>query len=111
MAATMTALSCQELEPMLQAYVDGEFEGHDQAQVQRWFAGQVDFDVDLPSRRNLSVSVARLSHVLDRDAAYVVYSWAPAHRVSLFVFDDPPAGLERGMGGRRAMIDDREVLL
>ena len=87
-----------------------EISGNEQ-QISRWFAGKVDFRVHLPHLRHVSVAGARLSHVSDRNAAYVVYEGPKAHRVSLFVFDDPRAPLELGLAGHRERINDRDVLL
>jgi len=105
------------LEPMVKDSVSNhahnlpfEVTGDDQ-KIQHWFAGKVDFNVQLPHLANLSVAGARLSHVSDRNAAYVVYRGPAAHRVSLFVFDDPHAPLEMGLSGRRQRINDRDVLL
>jgi anti-sigma factor (TIGR02949 family) len=83
----------------------------DEQQVQRWFAGKVDFNVQLPHLRNVSVAGARISHLRDRDAAYVVYQGPRAHRVSLIVFDDPRVPLEMGLSGTVRRIDDRDVLM
>lgn len=82
----------------------------DAQRVQRWFLGKVDFNVRLPHLENVSISGARLSHVRDHNAAYVVYDGPRAHRVSLFVYDDPEAALKM-LGGRRAHIADRDVVL
>lgn len=105
------------LEPMVKDSVTNhahnlpiEVTGDDQ-KIQHWFAGKVDFNVQLPHLGNLRVAGARLSHVSDRNAAYVVYRGPMAHRVSLFVFDDPRAPLEMGLSGRARRINDRDVLL
>ena len=82
----------------------------DAQHVQSWFAGKVDFNVRLPHLEHASLSGARLSHVRDHNAAYVVYDGPRAHRVSLFVYDDPQATLNM-LGGRRAHIADRDVVL
>ena len=107
----------QLLEPIVEGVVmkhahnpPVEVRGNEQ-QVQRWFAGKVDFPVQVPHLRNLNVSGARLSHVRDRDAAYVVYEGPQARRVSLFVFDDPRAPIELGLGAHMQRVDDRDVLL
>lgn len=83
----------------------------DEQHVQSWFSGKVDFPVRLPHLRDVSVSGGRLSHVRDRSAAYVVYQGPRAHRVSLFVFDDPRAPLEMGFAGHTQRVNDREILL
>ena len=107
----------QFLEPMVKDSISNhahnlpfEVTGDDQ-KIQRWFAGKVDFNVQLPHLANLHLAGARLSHVSDRSAAYVVYRGPAAHRVSLFVFDDPRAPLEMGLSGRSRRINDRDVLL
>jgi anti-sigma factor (TIGR02949 family) len=86
----------------------------DEAHVQSWLSDNVDFNVQLPHFSNASLTGARLSNISDRPAAYVVYDGPKAHRVSLFVFDDPRArfdlaGLE--LGGKRQRIDNHEVVL
>jgi hypothetical protein len=59
----------------------------------------------------VSLQGGRLSNIRDHSAAYVVYGGPGAHRVSLFVFDDPHAPLEFGVGGHRQRIADRDVIL
>jgi anti-sigma factor (TIGR02949 family) len=83
----------------------------DEQRVMNWFRGKVDFNVQLPHFRNVSLEGARLSHIRDHNAAYVVYGGPNARRVSLFVFDDPHAQLELGLNPRRTRIADREVVL
>lgn len=105
------------LEPLLKDAVSNhahnlpvEVQG-DEQHVQRWFAGKVDFNVPLPHLHQVKMLGGRLSHVSDRAAAYVVYEGPKAHRVSLFVFDDPNAPIEMGLGGKRERINDRDVVM
>lgn len=67
-------------------------EVQDPAQIETWFDGKLGHPVRLPRLTNATLSGARLSHVSDREAAYVSYEAAttpggPSHRVGLFVLD------------------------
>jgi mycothiol system anti-sigma-R factor len=62
--------------------------------VEEWFNGKVEHRVSLPRLHNAQVSGARISHVKDRQAAYISYETRPekegqpGRRMGLFVFDD-----------------------
>ncbi len=74
--------------------------------IQSFLAGKVDFAPGrIPELHNVAVIGARLSHLADRQAAYVAYG-TPQRRIGLFVFDAPDLTIS---GGRR--ISDREVML
>lgn len=76
--------------------------------IQGWFKGKVDFAPSrIPTLSNVSVLGARLSHIRDRQAAYVAYGAPDGRgRVSLFVFDAPELEVE---GVHR--IRDRDVMI
>jgi anti-sigma factor RsiW len=75
--------------------------------VSSWLNGKIDFATTaIPLLRNASLVGARLSHLSDREAAYLRYSAKSERPVSLFVFDASDLSLP---GGRK--IDDRDVLL
>ncbi|RMG10602.1 MAG: hypothetical protein D6729_19315 [Deltaproteobacteria bacterium] len=83
--------------------------------LKRWLQGKVDFNADLPAfAPPLRPLGARLSHIRDRQAVYVVYRDArdPARRVGLFVFTGPDVevdGLHRRIRFPRG--DSREIVL
>lgn len=78
------------------------------AEVQRWFDGKVPFAVSTPRLEPIaSLRGGRLSHLGDRDAAYLQYEQGE-HKISVFVFD--PAGL-RLPYPRRHVIGGHEVFV
>lgn len=78
------------------------------AEVQRWFDGKVPFAVATPRLEPIaSLRGGRLSHLGDRDAAYLQYEQGE-HKISVFVFD--PAGL-RLPYPRRHVIGGHEVFV
>jgi anti-sigma factor RsiW len=64
----------------------------DVGQVQRYFAGKLPFAVQLPHVGDTPVRLlgGRVTHVRDREAAYVRYE-VPSGRVAVFVYEDPGA--------------------
>jgi anti-sigma factor (TIGR02949 family) len=63
----------------------------DPAAVARWFSGRLEFAATPPAHLGgpgAHLAGARLSHLLDRPAAYVRYD-LPRGRVGLFILDDP----------------------
>lgn len=86
-----------------------EIVGADVQQIHSWLEGKVDFHARLPIFANVAIPLlgARLSHIRDRQAAYLVYGSAQGRRMSLFVFDDPDLVLH----GVVKKLKDREVFL
>ncbi len=62
----------------------------DVAQVQRYFVGKLPFAVQLPHINEAPVQLlgGRVTHVRDREAAYVRYQM-PRGRMAVFVYEDP----------------------
>jgi anti-sigma factor (TIGR02949 family) len=62
----------------------------DIGKVQNYFEGKLPFVVHLPQLASMGVNSfgGRITHLADRDAAYVRYE-VPAGRVSVFVYEDP----------------------
>lgn len=76
-------------------------------QIQSWFKGKVDFPpTRIPQLRRVDLIGARLSHLSDREAAYVAYGTPTRRRVSLFVFDAPDLNVT---GGHK--VANHEVML
>lgn len=87
-----------------------EIQGTDAGSVELWLSDKVDFRVQVPQPDGrLSLMGARLSHVRDHSAVYLLYGnpEAPHRRVSVIVYDDPrfkaPFGAQK--------VDDRDVHL
>jgi anti-sigma factor RsiW len=78
--------------------------------VARWFAGKLDFNASPPRFRHDGVRLvgARLSHIQDRPAAYVLYE-APHAHMGLFILDDPQRRF--GAAGRIVQIGPSTVRL
>lgn len=66
-----------------------EVNGPDANHVSRWFHGKVDFPVRLPhfSNQDTKLVGARIAHVQDRRAAYVLYELANGDRMSVMMFN------------------------
>jgi mycothiol system anti-sigma-R factor len=68
--------------------------------VERWFAGKLDHRVPVPQLHDAVLHGARISNVMDRQAAYISYErapqaeGAPARRIGLFVFNDTHGEVE-----------------
>ena len=76
--------------------------------VARWFAGKLDFNPTPPHFHGPEVQLvgARLSHLLDRPAAYVRYDLPRGH-LGLFILDDPRHHLRQV--GRALRVGPMEV--
>lgn len=69
-----------------------EFQGNDAVSLERWLADKVQFHVQVPrlEGRPYNLVGARLSHVKDHDAVYMVFGSEkrPDRRLAMFVYDD-----------------------
>jgi len=84
-----------------------ELQTDDPRVLESWLADKVDFRVRVPPPpRQLALVGARLSHVRDRSAVYLLYGdrQSPMHRVGVLVFDDP-AGRAQRFGIPRHVLD------
>lgn len=88
-----------------------EIQSSDPQSLEAWLADKVDFRVKVPRLAGgvLSLEGARLSHVKDHAAVYLLYGRAqsPTRRVSLLMYDDPQ--LRAPLSGSAQRIDDRDV--
>jgi anti-sigma factor RsiW len=79
-------------------------------QVRDWFSQKVDFAVRPPVMPSATLVGARLAHIRDRQAAYLVYN-VSGNRVSVFLFD--PADLpidarrHRTAAGRDVFLEEK----
>ncbi len=82
-----------------------EVAGPNVQSLQGWARGKVDFNPRLPVfRQGLEPIGARLSHILDRPAVYLVYGEPDGgRRASLFVFADPALNLDEEPGAHRRL--------
>lgn len=80
-----------------------EISGPDATYVSRWFLGKVDFPVRLPQFEDARLLGARIAHVQDRRAAYVLYEIDGA-RMSVMMFHgdglEVPGDKVRTLAGR-----------
>jgi anti-sigma factor RsiW len=69
-----------------------EFQGNDPHSLERWLSDKVQFRVQVPKLKGGPYNLvgARLSHVKDHDAVYMVFGseQRPDHRLAMFVYDD-----------------------
>jgi len=89
-----------------------EFQGDDPRSLEQWLSDKVDFRVKVPRIRQgtqLNLVGARLSHVKDHQAVYVLFGTpqSPPRHVSLVVFDDPAQAPP--LQGEPRRVDDRDV--
>lgn len=88
-----------------------EIQSDDPRSLEQWLSDKVDFKVRVPRPKGpLGLVGARLSHVRDHSAVYLLYGNPQEGRqVALIVYDDPSRTLPRG--GTPRWIHDREVYL
>lgn len=90
-----------------------EIQSSDPQSLENWLADKVDFNVHVPRPGNAPLNLlgARLSHVNDRSAVYLMYGnpKAPNHRVSLLVYGDHPGRQKPPIEGRPVQVADQEV--
>jgi len=88
-----------------------DLQSDDPRVTESWLADKVDFrvHVPMPRRTDFSLIGARVSHVRDRAAVYLLYGdrQSPTHRVSVIVFDDPNGRASRFGAPHRVL--DREI--
>ena len=86
-----------------------DFVASDNASVQQWLQGKLDFGVSLPRfQKAAALQGVRLSTVRARAAAAVAYQLPQkSSRVTLLIVDDP----EPQMAGTLRLVADREVFL
>ncbi|MFM2153607.1 MAG: hypothetical protein RL199_2042 [Pseudomonadota bacterium] len=88
-----------------------DLQSDDPRATEGWLADKVPFRVHVPHpmRPELALIGARLSHVRDHTAVYLLYAdrQSPMHRVSVIVFDDPNGRAPRFGAPRRVM--DQEI--
>lgn len=88
-----------------------EFQGDDPRSLEQWLQDKVDFRVRVPRIQGAPLSLvgARLSHVKDHQAVYVLFGTpqSPSRHVSLVVFDDPEKAPP--VKGIPHKVDDRDV--
>jgi anti-sigma factor (TIGR02949 family) len=81
--------------------------GADATQVQRYLSGKLPFAVQLPAFPRSDKLGGRVTHLGDREAAYVRYD-TPSGRVSVFVYQDPGYTALDGplydVGGNRVLV-------
>lgn len=89
-----------------------EIQSSDPQSLESWLADKVDFNVQVPRTGNAPLNLvgARLSHVKDRSAVYLLYGnpRSPNHRVSLLVYDDASTG-RPPIDGQPLQVADHEV--
>jgi mycothiol system anti-sigma-R factor len=93
--------------------------------LEAWFQGKLEHSVHVPTFPNTSLAGARLSHVKDKQAAYIGYdalgaSGAGPRRIGLFVFQDsdrevpaqplPSVELDSSHGYNVAIWRDHEIV-
>lgn len=88
-----------------------EVHDSDPRSLERWLADKVDFKVRVPRPAgSMGLVGARLSHVRDHSAVYLLYGNAQADRqVAIIVYDD--ASSQPPRAGTPRIIDDREVYM
>lgn len=90
-----------------------EIQSSDPQSLETWLADKVDFNVHVPRTGDAPLNLlgARLSHVNDRSAVYLLYGnpKAPNHRVSLLVYGDHPGRQRPPIEGRPVQVADQEV--
>lgn len=90
-----------------------EIQSSDPQSLESWLADKVDFNVHIPRPENAPLSLlgARLSHVKDRSAVYLMYGNpnAPNHRISLLVYGDGPDSRPPPIEGQPVQIADHQV--
>lgn len=88
-----------------------EVHDSDPRSLERWLADKVDFKVRVPRPSgSLGLVGARLSHVRDHSAVYLLYGNPQADRqVAIIVYDD--ASSQPPRAGTPRIIDDREVYM
>lgn len=91
-----------------------EIQSSDPQSLETWLADKVDFNVHVPRTGDAPLSLlgARLSHVQDRSAVYLMYGNpnAPNHRVSLLVYGDDLSGKPPPIEGKPVQVADHEVV-
>lgn len=90
-----------------------EIQSSDPQSLESWLADKVDFNVHVPRTGDAPLNLlgARLSHVKDRSAVYLMYGNpnAPNHRVSLLVYGDEPGAKPPPIEGQAVQIADHQV--
>lgn len=86
-----------------------EFTSSDHNRIKSWFQGKLDFAVNVPdlSSKGANFVGARLCHLIEREAAYLIYEKG-GHYISVFVINTKGLSIQRS---KKSVLNDKTFYL